>query len=335
MQSGQLRRREFITLLGGAAVAWPLAARAQQVDRVRRLGILMTQAAGDSEVRVRLNSFRQNLQRLGWVEGKNIRIEYRYAEGQADRARAYAAELVAMGPDVILANGTAILRAFREQASSIPIVFVMAPDPLGDGFVASLSRPGGFITGFTNFEFSMASKWLEILKQLAPPMTRVAMLFNPEAAPYAKYFAQAIENVPAAYRMQLISAPVRAPREIEQTVAEFARQTDGGLLVVPDLFTAGHRDLIVAVVREHRLPTIYPFRYFVERGGLISYGSVTEDVFGRSASYIDSILRGTKPADLPIQQPTKFELVINLKTAKSLGLEVAPTLLALADEVIE
>jgi putative ABC transport system substrate-binding protein len=330
-----MRRREFITMLGGAAAAWPLSGRAQQADRVRRLGILMTQTADDSEVRARLNAFRQELQKLGWIEGRNIRIEYRYAEGQGDRARTYAAELVEMGPDVILANGTAILRAFREQASGIPIVFVMVPDPVGDGFVASLARPGGSVTGFTKFEFSMATKWLEILKQLAPHMTRVALLFNPEAAPYAKYFSQAIELAPAPYRMQLFSAPVRAAGEVEQTVAEFARQPNGGLLVVPDLFTAGHRDLIVAVAREHRLPTIYPFRYFVERGGLISYGSVTEDLFGRSASYIDSILRGAKPADLPVQQPTKFELVINLKTAKALGFAVPDKLLAIADEVIE
>ena len=330
-----MRRREFITLLGGAAAAWPLAAYAQPTDRVRRVGVLMTQAADDPEVRARLNAFRQSLQKLGWIEGRNIRIEYRYAEGQADRVRTYAAELVEMGPDVILANGTAILRAFREQASDIPIVFVMVPDPVGDGFVASLARPGGSVTGFTNFEFSMASKWLEILKQLAPKMTRVALLFNPEAAPYAKYFAQTIEVAPAPYRVQLISAPVRAAREIEQTVAEFAKQPNGGLLVVPDLFTAGHRDLIVAVAGEHRLPAIYPFRYFVERGGLISYGSETADLFGRSASYIDSILRGAKPANLPVQQPTKFELVINLKTAMALGLQIPDKLLALADEVIE
>jgi len=330
-----MRRREFITLLGGAAAAWPLAAYAQPTDRVRRVRVLMTQAADDPEVRARLNAFRQSLQKLGWIEGRNIRIEYRYAEGQADRVRTYAAELVEMGPDVILANGTAILRAFREQASDIPIVFVMVPDPVGDGFVASLARPGGSVTGFTNFEFSMASKWLEILKQLAPKMTRVALLFNPEAAPYAKYFAQTIEVAPAPYRVQLISAPVRAAREIEQTVAEFAKQPNGGLLVVPDLFTAGHRDLIVAVAGEHRLPAIYPFRYFVERGGLISYGSETADLFGRSASYIDSILRGAKPANLPVQQPTKFELVINLTTAWALGLQIPDKLLALADEVIE
>ena len=334
MQINSLGRREFITLLGGAA-AWPLPVFAQQADRVRRVGILMTQAADDPEVRARLSAFRQSLQKLGWIEGRNIRIEYRYAEGQADRARTYAAELVEMGPDVILANGTAILRALREQASGIPIVFVMVPDPVGDGFVASLARPGGSFTGFTNFEFSMSSKWMEILKQLAPQITRVALLFNPESAPYAKYFAQAIEDTPASYRVQLISAPVRAAGEIEQTVAEFARQPNGGLLVVPDLFTAGHRDLIVEVASKHRLPAIYPFRFFVERGGLISYGAATTDLFGRSASYIDSILRGAKPADLPVQQPTKFELVINLKTAKALGLDVSDKLLVLADEVIE
>jgi putative ABC transport system substrate-binding protein len=289
----------------------------------------------DPEAQARMRALRQGLEVLGWREGRNLLIDYRFAAGELDLARMFAAELVAMKPDAIVANGSAILKVLRDQTPTIPIVFAMVPDPVGDGLVSSLSRPGGNLTGLTNFEFSMGGKWLEILKELAPPTTRVALLYNPDTASYAKFFAQTIAAAAAQFRMQLTDAPVRTAREITQTAAEFASAPNGGLIVVPDLFTAANRDLIVAAAAEHRLPTIYGFRYFVEAGGLISYGVATEDLFRRSASYLDSILRGTRPADLPVQQPTKFEMVINLESAKALGLDVPEKLLALADEVIE
>ena len=330
-----MRRREFIFGLGGVAVASPIATHAQQQDGVRRIGVLMTQAANDPEAQARLKAFREGLAALGWIEGRNIRMEYRFAEGQTERTRAHVAELVGQAPDVLLANGRAITAAFREQTRTIPIVFVLVPDPLGDGFVESLARPGGNVTGFSNYEPAMGTKWLELLKEIAPRVTRIAILFNPTTAPYAKSFSQAIEAAPAPYRIDLTSVPVRNPREIEQAIATFANQVDVGLMVVPDLFTAGYHELIATLAATHRMPGVYPFRYFVNKGGLVSYGVVTDDLFRRSASYVDSILRGAKPADLPVQTPTKFELVINLKTAKTLGLTIPPTLLVRADEVIE
>jgi putative tryptophan/tyrosine transport system substrate-binding protein len=323
-------RREFITLLSGATVAWPLAARAQPAIKVWRIGLLMTIAESEPEAQARLASLREGLRALGWTEGHNIRIDYRFAAGDPERARSSAAELVSLGPDVILANGTAILSALRQATQSIPIVFVLVPDPVGDGFVASLARPGGNLTGITNFEFPMGGKWVEFLKEMAPHLSHVALIFNPETAPYARHFLQSV-----AVGAEATLLPVRNDSDIERALETVAGQSKSGLIIVPDLFTSGHRELIVALAARHRLPAIYPFRFFVAHGGLLSYGVDTLDLFRRSASFIDRILKGDKPSDLPVQAPTKFELVINLKTAKALGLEVPPTLLARADEVIE
>ena len=330
-----MKRREFIALFAGAAVPWPSVLHAQLAERTRRLGVLMTQSAGDPEVQARLNAFRQGLEAFGWIEGRNIRTEFRFAEGQAEKALAYATELVGQEPDVILANGRAILAAFRDRTRTVPIVFVLVPDPVGDGFVQSLAKPGGNMTGFSNYEPAMGSKWLELLKEIAPQTSRIVLLFNPNTAPYAEYFSQAIAAAPARQRVDLISVPVRDPREIEQAFATYGGQADVGLMVVPDLFTGGHHELIVRLAVKHRMPGIYPFRYFANEGGLMSYGVITGDLFRRSASYVNSILRGAKPADLPVQTPTKYELVINLKTAKALGLTIPPTILIRADEVIE
>jgi putative tryptophan/tyrosine transport system substrate-binding protein len=323
-------RREFITLLSGATVAWPLAARAQPAIKVWRIGLLMTIAESEPEAQARLASLREGLRALGWTEGHNIRIDYRFAAGDPERARSSAVELVSLGPDVILANGTAILSALRQATQSIPIVFVLVPDPVGDGFVASLARPGGNLTGITNFEFPMGGKWVEFLKEMAPHLSHVALIFNPETAPYARHFLQSV-----AVGAEATLLPVRNDSDIERALETVAGQSKSGLIIVPDLFTSGHRELIVALAARHRLPAIYPFRFFVAHGGLLSYGVDTLDLFRRSASFIDRILKGDKPSDLPVQAPTKFELVINLKTAKALGLEVPPTLLARADEVIE
>ncbi len=323
-------RREFITLLSGATVTWPLAAQAQPATKVWRIGLLMTIAESEPEAQARLAALREGLQRLGWREGYNIRIDYRFAAGDPERARASAVELVSLGPDVILANGTAILSALRQATQSIPIVFVLVPDPVGDGFVASLARPGGNLTGITNFEFPMGGKWVEFLKEMAPHLSHVALIFNPETAPYARHFLQSV-----AVGAEATLVPVRNDSEIERALETVAGQSNSGLIIVPDLFTSGHRELIVALAARHRLPAIYPFRFFVAHGGLLSYGVDTLDLFRRSASFIDRILKGDKPNDLPVQAPTKFELVINLKTAKALGLEVPQLLLARADEVIE
>jgi putative tryptophan/tyrosine transport system substrate-binding protein len=273
---------------------------------------------------------RAGLHEFGWTEGRNIQIDYRFAAGDPERVRPSAMELVGLAPDVILANGRAILSALRRETGSIPIVFVLVPDPVGDGFVVSLARPGGNLTGITNFEFAMGGKWVELLKEMAPHLSQVALVFNPETAPYARYFLQSV-----ALGAEATLEPVRNNPEIERTFDMFAGKSNVGVIIVPDLFTSGHCELIVAQAARHRLPTIYPFRFFVANGGLLSYGVDTPDLFRRSASYVDRILKGEKPADLPVQAPTKFELVINLKTAKALGLEVPPSLLARADEVIE
>jgi putative tryptophan/tyrosine transport system substrate-binding protein len=323
-------RREFITLLSGATVTFPLAARAQPAAKIWRIGLLMTMAESEPEAQARLASLREGLQQLGWKEGHNIRIDYRFAAGDSERARSSALELVSLTPDVILANGTAILSALRRATQSIPIVFVLVPDPVGDGFVASLARPGGNITGVTNFEFPMGGKWVEFLKEIAPHLSNVALIFNPETAPYARHFLQSV-----ALGAEATLMPVRNDSEIERALETVAAKSNSGLIIVPDLFTGGHRELIVALAARHRLPAIYPFRFFVANGGLLSYGPDSLDLFRRSASFVDRILKGDKPGDLPVQAPVKFELAVNLKTAKALGLTVPPTLLARADDVIE
>jgi ABC-type uncharacterized transport system substrate-binding protein len=323
-----MRRRDLMALIGGAAM-WPLA-RAQQSGRMRRIGLLMTMAETEPEAQARLASFRAGLQQLGWTEGRNVRIDYSFAAGDPERLRSSAGALVRPAPDVILANGTAILSALRQETQNIPIVFVLVPDPVGDGFVESLARPGGNTTGLTNFEFPMAGKWVELLKEIAPRVSRVALVFNPETAPYAPRFLQF-----AARGTEAALAPVRSVGEIERAAETAATKSDSGLLILPDLFTSGHREFIVAQAERYRLPAIYPFRFFAESGGLLSYGVETLDLFRRSASFVDRILRGEKPGDLPVEAPTKFEMVINLKAAIALGLDVPLQLQQRADEVIE
>jgi putative ABC transport system substrate-binding protein len=329
-----MKRREFITLLGGAAAAWPLAARAQQGGRVRRVGVLQATAENDPETQARTKAFRQGLAALGWTEGRDILIDYRYAAGDAARLKAYAAEMVSAGPDLILANSTPVVAALR-QGTPPPIVFVQVTDPIGQGFVASLARPGGNITGFAAFEPTMGTKWLAMLKEIAPGLARVALMFNPDTAPFARLFWQPVEDAAPSFDVKPIQAPVREVGEIEHAIETLARDGNGGLMVLPDISTLNHRDLIIALASRHRLPAIYPFRYFATSGGLMSYGIDVADVYRRAASYVDRILKGAKPSDLPVQLPTKFELAINLKTAKAMGLTFPISMQQLADEVIE
>jgi putative tryptophan/tyrosine transport system substrate-binding protein len=330
-----MKRREFIALFGGAAVTWPLAARAQQPDRMRRIGLLLGIAENAPEAHARVTAFRQGLQELGWVEGRNIRIDSRFAASEATRIRAYVAELMALSPDVFVANSTPVLAALRQATSSIPIVFAVVNDPVGQGFITSLARPGGNITGFTFIEFAMVGKWLQMLKEVAPAVARAGIMFNPQTAPYYDVYLRSFEAMPRSIAVELTAAPVRDGAEIEAVIAKLGREPGGGLIVPPDPFTLVHRETIVKSAEQHRLPVVWSYRQFVTEGALMSYGPDTADIFRRSASYVDLILKGAKPADLPAQSPIKFELAINLKTAKALGLTVPPTLLARADEVIE
>jgi putative tryptophan/tyrosine transport system substrate-binding protein len=329
-----VRRCEFITLIGGAA-AWPLAARAQQGERMRRIGVLM--GVGENEEgRARIAAFREELYRLGRVEGRNIQIEARWAAGDEAKLQDFAKELVSLKPNVILANTTAAARALQQHTSEIPVVFVFVADPVGDRLVTNLARPGGNLTGFTSFEFSFAGKWLEILKECVPSVQRVAMLFNPSTAPGGGWaYVHAAEGVASSFAVQIVGTPAAAGEEIGRVLDWVALERNSGLIVVPDAFTSARAELIVARAAHSRLPALYPLRLFATAGGLLSYGIDSIGPFRQAGSYVDRILKGEKPADLPVQAPTKYELVINLKTAKALGLEVPPTLLARADEVIE
>jgi putative tryptophan/tyrosine transport system substrate-binding protein len=333
MQLDQLKRREFITLLGGAA-AWPLGARAQQPDRMRRIGMLLTAAADDPESLARVGAFLQALAQLGWTVGRNVRIESRWGAGNADVIRKHAVELAALAPDVILAHGSSTVRPLLQATRSIPIVFPVAADPVGGGLVENLARPGGNATGFMTNEYSLAGKWLELLKQIVPEVTRAAVLRDTALASGTSQFA-AIQAVAPSLRVEVSPVNMRDAGEIERAVTAFAQSSNGGLIVAAGGSAQVHRNLIITLAARHKLPAVYYERFFVAAGGLISYGSDFIDQYRRSASYVDRILRGEKPADLPVQAPTKFELVINLKTARALGLEVPPTLLARADEVIE
>jgi putative ABC transport system substrate-binding protein len=327
-----LRRRDFVSLLGGAA-AWPLAARAQQRERMRRVGVLMNLASDDREGQARLIAFVQALSDLGWKDASNIQIEICWGAGDAGRFHQCAAELVAFAPDVILAASASTMDPLLDQTRSVPIVFAQVPDPVGSGYVASLARPGGNVTGFTQFDFSIAAKWLEFLKTIEPSLTRVIVLRDLDTTGVGQFGA--IQSAAQSIGVEVTPTGVRNTSDIENAVMNFARFPKGGLIVTGSAPAAVNRDLIITLADRYRLPAIYPFRYFAHSGGLISYGPTTIDPYVRAAGYVDRILKGEKPADLPVQAPTKYEMVINLKTATALGIEVAPTLLALADEVIE
>jgi putative ABC transport system substrate-binding protein len=329
-----MKRREFITLLGGAALVWPLDARAQQPDRVRRIGVLMNIAADDPDSPIRLAALLQGLQQLGWTVGQNIQIDYRWGGGSAELMRKYAVELVALAPDVILAHSSAAVAPLLEATRTVPIVFAVVADPVGAGYVESLARPGGNATGFTNFEYTIAGKWLELLKDVAPGVTRAAVLRESAIAAGPAQFG-AIRAVAQSLGVEVRPVEVRDSGEIERAITAFARGSNDGLIVTGSPAAIVHRALIVALAARHRLPAVYNTRIFVTSGGLISYGADNIDPFRRAASYIDRILKGEKPADLPVQAPTKLELVINLKTAKALGLNIPDSVLARADEVIE
>jgi putative tryptophan/tyrosine transport system substrate-binding protein len=330
-----MRRRQFITLLGGAAAAWPLAAHAQQPGGMRRIGVLMASAADDLESQARVAAFVQGLAQLGWSDGRNVRIDTRWATTNADDLRRHAAELAALAPDVLVAGtGTATAAPLLQATRTVPIVFVVVIDPVGAGFVASLARPGGNATGFTTFEYGLSGKWLELLKQIAPGVTRAAVLRDPAVASGIGQFG-AVQAVAPSLGVELSPVDVRDAPEIERAVTSFARFGNGGLIVRPSPLSTRHRDLIIMLAARHRLPAVYAWRYFVTAGGLISYGPDSIEQYRRAAGYVDRILKGEKPADLPVQAPTRYELIINLKAAKALGLEVPATLLARADEVIE
>jgi putative ABC transport system substrate-binding protein len=329
-----MRRREFITLLGGAAAAWPLGASAQQGERIRRIGMLMSQAADDPEGQARLEAFLLALQQLGWIDGRNLRIDTRWAAASADDNRKYAAELVALAPDVILVPGSLALAALQQATRTVPIVFTFATDPVGSGSVQSLARPGGNTTGFMQFEYSLSGKWLELLKEIAPGITRAAVIRD-HATPSGSAQFAVIQAVASLLRVVVSPVGLRDTDEIERAVADFVHSRNGGLIVTGSALATRHRNLIIALAARYKLPAVYPARFFVTGGGLVSYGPDLVDQYRRVAGYVDRILKGEKPGDLPVQAPTKYELVINLKTAKALGLEVPPTLLARADEVIE
>jgi len=329
-----MRRRDFLALLGGAAAGWPGPLSAEQAGPVRRVAVVMSTSAADPESRSRIAAFEKGLRELGWTEGRNLRIEYHWADNP-DALRKNVAELVRAAPDLIVASSTPVMAALKEHGGTVPTVFVQVTDPIGQGLVSSLARPGGHLTGFTTFEFTIGTKWLETLKQAAPGVTRVALVFNPQTAPFADLFRRPIEAAAASFGITPVAAGARDTEELESMGAAFAREPNGGLVVLPDVSTINYRGLIVALAARHRLPAIYPYRFFATSGGLLSYGPDVVDVFHRVASYVDRILKGANPGDLPVQAPTKYELVINLNTAKTLGLDLPETLLARADEVIE
>jgi putative tryptophan/tyrosine transport system substrate-binding protein len=329
-----MRRRGFITLLGSAALAWPLAARAQQPDRMRRIGVLMFTAADDPYGHKSVKAFQEGLQELGWMESRNIQIDIRWVPAVESMQR-FAKELVALQPDVILSPTGAATRSILEQTRTIPLIFAVINDPVGDGFVQSFARPGGNVTGFINVEPTMAGKWLELLKEIAPRVNSAAFMFNPATAPYFEYYMNPFKAAAPSFGMEAIAARIHDMSEVESVVAAQAREPNGSLIVMPDSFTFTHRAEVTLLAARYRLPAVYPFYQFTEVGGLISYGPDLVDQYRRAATYVDRILRGAKPNELPVQAPVKFELVINLKAAKALGLEVPAQLLGRADEVIE
>ncbi|HEV2546230.1 MAG TPA: ABC transporter substrate-binding protein [Stellaceae bacterium] len=329
-----MRRRDFVELLAGGVVAWPLAAPAQQVDRMRRIGVLLASTADEPRSKARLAAFAQGLKLAGWVDGQNVRVDYRFAGPDADALHRYAQELVSLAPDVILAHSSATVAALLQATHAIPIVFTVVADPVGAGYVDSLARPGGNATGFTAYEYSIGAKWLELLKEIAPQVTRVAVLRESAIAAGPAQFG-AIQAAASLLGVELHPVDVRDADKIELAVTAFARKSNGGLIVTGSSAAGLHGELIVALAARYRLPAIYPTREWVNGGGLMSYGADYVDLFRRAADYVDRILKGDKPGDLPVQAPTKYELVINLKTAKALGIEIPPSVLARADEVIE
>jgi putative ABC transport system substrate-binding protein len=338
-----MRRREFITLIGGAAVAWPLAAHAQPFaphaqqasTRLRQIAVLLRVAKDDPDAQRDLQAFQDRLEALGWLPEKTILIQYRYASADPAQMDAYAAELVGLPTEVILAGGSLAVAALRKATRTTPIVFVRVADPLSQGFVASLARPGGNVTGFASLEYVMSGKWLELLKTIAPRVSRVALMFNPATAPYGPGFLASFETAAKSFAVEPSGALLHDPAEIEGTMSALGQGGNGGLIVLPDAFTDVYRDQITKLAARYRVPTVYGYRYFTEAGGLISYGANSADMFRRAATYVDRILKGEKPADLPVQRPTTFELTINLKAAKALSLDVPVHLQQLADEVIE
>ena len=334
-----MRRREFILALGGAAAAssnlWPLTARAQQGGRKRKIAVIMSTANGDAEGKARLDAFLHSLQELGWTQGGNIEIADYWIAGDAERIRAAASEIALIKPDVILSSTTPVVAALRSQSQVSPIVFVLVSDPVGSGFVESLARPGGNITGFINIESSIGGKWLELLKEIVPKIKHAGLLFNPDTAPYVEYYLAPIKVAAASLGIEALAVPVRSLSEIEPALLKLTGDAAGGVVVMPDAFTGANRRQIISQAERHKVPAMYPYRYMAQEGGLISYGIDTNDLYRRAALYVDRLLKGAKPAELPVQQPTKFELAINLKTAKTLGLTVPPILLASADDVIE
>jgi putative ABC transport system substrate-binding protein len=330
-----MRRRDFLGAFAGSAVSWPLAARAQQPGRMRRIGVLMNTSETDPESEKRATAFQQGLEICGWKAGHNLQLDYRWGMGDTERTRAAATQLVGQMPDVILANATTAARILQETTHTIPIVFVAVSEPVAQGLVESLAHPGGNITGFTNLEPTIGAKWLALLKEIAIPVKRVTVMFNPKTGPNAELFAKSVQSEAPKLSMEYSAASVYAPSEIEPTLKILGSEPGGALILPPDTFTTMHRTLIIGLTQRYRVPGISAFRPFAAEGGLVSYGIDVADQFGQAARYADLILRGKKPKDLPVQQPTKFELVINLKTAKALNLTVPPTLLATADEVIE
>ena len=330
-----MRRREFVALIGSTAASWPLVARAQQPERLRRIGVLISSREDDPDGQARAALLRQGLSELGWTEGRNIHIDYRWAGGDAAQAKADAAELVSQKPEVIVANSTLSLAAVRNETGTIPIVFVVVGDPIGQGFVSSFAHPGGNITGFTSFEFAIGAKWLELIKEIVPELGHIALIFNPEAGPFAEKFVQSIEPLAHSLGVKLTVTPTRDAREIDRALVAASGEPKGGLIVSPDAFTVANRGLIISLAARYRLPATYAFRFFAVDGGLLSYGHDVHEPWRRAPTYVDKILKGTSPADLPIEQPTTFELVINLKTAKTLGLTIPPQLLDRADDLIE
>jgi putative ABC transport system substrate-binding protein len=329
-----MRRREFISLLGGTAVAWPLTSRAQQPERMRRIGVLINRAADNPQGQARLATFQQALKQLGWSDGRNVRIDIRWGENDVERERRYAEELIALAPDVVMAGGTMSVAALQRVSPTLPIVFAAVSDPVGAGIIDNLARPGGNVTGFMNFEYSTSGKWLELLKQIAPRVTRAAVLRNP-ANPAGIGQFSAIQAVAPTLGVEVSAVSVRDADEIERAVATFARYADGGLIVTASASSVSVYEVIITLAARHKLPAVYSDRYMATRGGLISYGPDLVDQFARAAAYVDRILKGEKPADLPVQAPTKYELVINMKTARALGLDLPAQLLARADGVIE